>query len=161
MIFQVGSGTQYYDDGADRLVSIENVNGGGGQDVLRGDGGHDTLTGGRGQDFFEFHNGDAPMSFQLLDGSRLVDRITDFNWSEGDYIDLRPMDSTPATAINHSFIAVDYFTGRAGELIVRQDSGSEFRLVGDTNGDGAGDMFIDVQTVGMMTIDQFMGGVLL
>jgi hypothetical protein len=30
----------------------------------------------------------------------------------------------------------------------------------DTNGDGAGDMFIEVQTVGTMTIDQFMVGVL-
>lgn len=179
MIYHMGSGTHYHDDGTDRFVSIENVNGGlgddvitgnsaaniinggGGRDVLRGGGGHDTLTGGRGQDFFEFHNGDAPMAVTLLDGTRLVDKITDFNRSEGDYIDLRPMDSTPATPINHSFIHVQNFTGRAGELIVRQDSGSEFRLVGDTDGNGVGDMFIDVQTVGNLTMDQFMGGVLL
>ena len=179
MIYHVDSGTRYYDDGTDRFVSIENVNGGlgddvitgnssanvinggGGRDIIRGGGGHDTLTGGTGQDFFEFHNGDAPMAVTLLNGTRLVDKITDFNRKEGDYIDLRPMDSTPATAVNNSFLLVQNFTGRAGELVVRQDSGSEFRLIGDTNGDGAGDMFIDVKTVGNLTMDQFMGGVLL
>lgn len=207
----VGTNEPRFDrEGSDRLISIENVDGGlhgdritgnsasnvlrghGGDDTLKGGGnddhlfgganddllfgeqGRDTLFGGEGndhliggegadelignagQDLFRFFNAsDASTAVTLVDGTRIADHIVDLNDREGDRIMLQDVDAIAFNgAVNDTFRFAENFTGSAGELLVRRDDDFHFRLVGDTNGDGFGDFFIDVTTVFAMTINE-------
>ena len=74
-----GNDTINGNDGNDRLSGgggDDRLTGGDGNDWLSGDAGNDTLTGGLGADTFHFARGDG------------IDRITDFNRSNGDVVNL-------------------------------------------------------------------------
>ena len=74
-----GASTLSGNDGADSLaggVGADRLTGGAGNDTLDGGGGNDTLTGGAGADLFMFGTGNG------------TDRITDFQASDGDRVQL-------------------------------------------------------------------------
>lgn len=102
-IYRVNSGYEYYSEGTDELISIENVdgggfddritgssadnrlNGGGGHDVLNGGGGNDVLNGGEGYNVMTGGaNADAFVFDTRPTGFANLDQITDF----------RPVDDT-------------------------------------------------------------------
>jgi len=120
--------------GADILI------GGDGLDQLTGAGGRDTMSGGAGADKFIFQaTGHTTVA--------LPDVITDFSSSEGDMIDLSKIDAQAAVAGDQtfSFIGANAFAGGgstgAGQLRYAY-TGTETRILGDVNGDGAADFMI-------------------
>jgi serralysin len=137
-----GLDTLYGGTGFDTLVGgagADKLFGGSGDDDLYGGTGKDTLTGGTGADFFIFT--------QLADSNSFNgrDTITDFNFAEGDLIDLSAIDAKSGFAGNNAFnIWGDYdttFSGAQGELHYFHLNG--FTVVeGDTNGDSVADIQI-------------------
>ncbi|MGL4965387.1 MAG: calcium-binding protein, partial [Inquilinus sp.] len=130
----------------DIYVSIENITGSTGQDILIGNSvgnvlngwaGKDTLTGGGGADRFIFAS-----SLHTTVGAN-ADRITDFRRDQGDKIDLSQIDADSAAAGNQAFslIGTGTYTGVAGQLRYAV-SGSSTTIGGDINGDGASDFHI-------------------
>lgn len=126
------------------LISIENVTGSSGDDVLigtnganrlQGAGGFDELTGGGGADQFVFSRAqDAAIS------QTGFDLVTDFSRAQGDKIVLTAMDANTTADGNQAFrfIATAEFSGRSGQL--RFDVLADGVMVsGDVNGDGAAD----------------------
>jgi len=108
---------------------VDNVlTGNAGDDVLIGNLGDDTLLGGEGAD--ELTGGEGADLFVFQDTGS-TDTITDFV-SGDDRIDLSSFDFT--------YVGEDAFSNTAGEL--RVENGM---LMGDIDGDGVGDLFIDVQ----------------
>lgn len=110
-----GNDTLQGGDGDDYLAGQEGsdiVNGGAGNDFIGGGPGQDVLTGGTGADRFFFTAN--------FEGGMNVRTITDFNSSEGDYIDLRSIDadgdsSNNSRRSNTDFTLVDFPSGAAGE----------------------------------------------
>ena len=136
-----GSGRDflYGRDGADTL------NGGIGNDVLIGGAGADQLTGGSGKDTFRFED--------VSDSNTTtgVDTILDFDGATGERIDLSAIDANGAGAGNgaFSFIGTDVdFNHVAGELRVVHDEFNNWFVQGDTDGDGAADLVIQVSNGG-------------
>jgi len=118
----IGSSERDYLVGND----VDNVlTGNAGDDVLVGNGGDDTLIGGEGAD--EMTGGEGADLF-VIEGN---DIITDFASGE-DTIDLSGYDFT--------YVGENAFTGTAGELRVEDGM-----LMGDIDGDGVADLFVDVQ----------------
>ncbi len=131
--------------GNDRLTGnaqMNTIKGGFGDDIIDGGGGADRMTGGEGRDMFVFDDGDSNVRITDGFGQVTVDRITDFDIGF-DVIDLSRIDANVNQAGDQSFFYVNGFTGVAGQLLIRQDDERNFRMIGDTNGDGAGDIFID------------------
>ena len=136
-----GANTLNGGDGNDQLYGYagnDTMLGGGGADYLAGGLGLDSMTGGNGADSFGFQsaaeaNGDV---------------IGDFSATEGDKIDLRPIDTTPALARDQGFIWIDgaAFNSVAGEL---RFSGSV--LSGDLDGNGLADFEITLTGVTSLT----------
>jgi serralysin len=116
--------------------------GGFGDDTITGGDGADRMTGGEGKDHFRFDDGDAAVRITDTAGNVTVDRITDFDISN-DVIDLSRIDADTTRDGDQAFVYANAFTGAAGQMLIRQDSERNFRMVGDTNGDGIGDVFID------------------
>ncbi|WP_449221394.1 CAP domain-containing protein [Tistrella mobilis] len=155
VIIDLASGRGYGGDAeGDRLISIENVNGShysdliagndnanliqgfGGNDMIRGRGGADILHGGMGADRFIY----ASISDST---GTMLDRILDFDHSQGDRIDVSLIDARPDLAGDQafSFIGSTAFTGSGGQI--RQVISSGETLVQfDTDGDGSSDMVI-------------------
>jgi Ca2+-binding RTX toxin-like protein len=122
----------------DTLISIENVQGGFGDDTLIGDNrankldsysGEDTLTGGGGADTFVFTYAGQSQAFSPV-------TITDL--SNEDIIDLHGIDADSETDGNQDFNLVAHFNGHAGQVIVFK-SGDNTLIQMDTNGDGSAD----------------------
>lgn len=135
-----------------------------GNDSLRGESGHDTLRGGDGNDFLYGGDGDDRMeggsgidriygqagadSFVFGAGVLTapgvsVDRIHDFNASEGDLIDLSGIDADVNTAGDQAFVKVSAFNGVAGEYVLQVRAGYVTALF-DTDGDGVADLALRV-----------------
>ena len=116
------------------LAGGDKLSGGLGDDVLIGGAGADTLTGGLGADRFVFQ----AAADSALNG---MDRIADFNASEGDLIDLHLLDADPATAGDQAFafLGTGAFTGHAGEVRYGVANGVTTVSI-DINGDGKADM---------------------
>jgi len=148
-------GTVSGDAQGDVLVSIENISGSqgadiltgnagantlqgwNGNDVLRGGAGKDTLTGGAGADRFVFTaSGDSGTGAN-------ADRITDFSRTQLDKIDLMAIDANAGVAGDQgfSFIGSGLFTRHAGELRFSVGGGVT-TIGGDLNGDGVSDFHI-------------------
>jgi serralysin len=113
--------------------------GGSGNDDLYGGTGKDTLTGGTGADYFVFTSLNDSNSYYGRD------TITDFNYAQGDTIDLSAIDAKSGYSGNNSFnVWGDYdseFSGLQGELHYFHLNG--FTVVeGDTNGDTVADIQI-------------------
>lgn len=119
-------------DGDDQLF------GGLGDDVLIASQGSDTLTGGAGVDRFLFTDaalaGSSALVFTTV---RLIEP------AEGDSIDLSAVDADTLQAGDQAFtfIGAQGFHGVAGELLAQYNAASNsYLLVGDTDGDGVGDI---------------------
>jgi Ca2+-binding RTX toxin-like protein len=121
-------------DGDDTLV------GKGGNDVLVGGKGRDSLNGGKGADRFGYWSTEDS-------GTTLAtrDTIFGFNHAEGDRIDLSRIDANENTTRNDKFRLVDAFTGKAGELTIRE-GGAGWVVSGDTDGKDGADFTILVKT---------------
>jgi Ca2+-binding RTX toxin-like protein len=122
-------------------------------DILQGYGGSDQLTGGEGGDAFRYvaASDSAPGS---------ADRILDFIPGT-DWIDLSRIDADSHAAGNQAFrwIGSNGFTGAnaasAGELRAYQ-SGSNWFVEGDTDGNGSADLVIEVTAPTPLTADNFL-----
>ena len=115
--------------------------GGGGADQIYGAGLGDALTGGAGADTFRYDSAsDSTAS--------ATDLISDF-LSGTDKIDLSRIDADSGTAGNQAFtwIGSSAFTNVAGQLRAFQ-SGGDWIVEGDVNGDGVADLTITVTTQG-------------
>jgi Ca2+-binding RTX toxin-like protein len=123
-----GNDTLYGGTGADLLMGDagddylhggdgnDNLSGGNGNDTLNGGAGHDGLTGGAGADTFAWSfTSDTGLVFPFT-----MDRISDFNFAEGDRIDLSAIDAVQGIkALGNqafTFIGDGAFTGAAGEI---------------------------------------------
>ena len=112
------------------LAGADTLYGGARDDTLIGGGGADKLWGGDGADTFVF---------QALTDSRVAvtgrDTIGDFDFAQGDRIDLSDMDANSRRTGNQAFVmGGDHFTGVRGQLIqVVTDKG--LVIQGDIQGD--------------------------
>eukprot|EP00105_Crassostrea_gigas_P038451 XP_019922599.1 PREDICTED: uncharacterized protein LOC109618702 [Crassostrea gigas] len=119
---------------------LDILDGGAGNDTIFGGGGRDTMTGGDGSDRFVFASGDT------ADSVTQADRITDFDQAENDCLDLRSNDAVTGGGDDaFTFIGARAFSGTAGELRYQQ-AGGETRIFGDTDGDGAADFIVRLET---------------
>ena len=129
------------------------LDGGAGADVLQGDGGADILIGGAGADTFRY----ASLSDS---GGTAVDHVTDFA-SGSDKIDLSMIDANSLLGGNQAFswIGSNAFGGSgaasAGELRAYQ-SGGDWFVEGDTNGDGNADLVIQLTVTGALVQGDFL-----
>jgi serralysin len=113
------------------------LSGGEGEDELIGDIGADVVSGGGGADRFLYS---FLLESRTSDG---IDRITDFNAAEGDFIDLAQIDARIDREGDQAFRFVAEFTGRAGQATLSFEDGlTVFR--GDTNGDEVADLIIEI-----------------
>jgi len=110
------------------------LNGGKGADTIIGGLGADVLTGGSGVDHFVF-------SSRLEADPYGPDRITDL--SNSDVIDVSKIDADVTRSGDNAFTVVDAFSGRAGQIMLRYDSGTAVTSIYfDVNGDRSADMLI-------------------
>jgi Ca2+-binding RTX toxin-like protein len=131
-------------DGDDDLNGLE------GDDVLDGGAGEDGLLGGEGADTFRFTSvSDSAAGYE-------ADLIFDFVSGE-DRIDVSRIDANALTAVNDAFTWIENnaFSGKAGEL--RWDFvDHQLSVYGDTNGDGAADFQIDINSASTIVAADFM-----
>lgn len=130
--------------GGDLLMSaaFNNVlNGGGGGDLLLAGAYGDRLIGGAGGDVFAFQaaNGAA-------DARRF--KIDDFNAAQGDVVDILRIDANSTLAGHQSFVGKAAFTGQAGQAVLTDLGGGQYRLAGDIDGDGLADFVLDITASG-------------
>lgn len=135
------------------------LGGGYGNDQLSGGAGDDILTGYRGTDLLEGGLGADVFIFASIADSSVVasDAITDFT-SGDDLIDLSGIDANTNKLGDQAFTYLDgatAFSGKAGELLFRTD-GTNGRLVGDVDGDGARDFRILLTGVTSMAEADFI-----
>jgi Ca2+-binding RTX toxin-like protein len=136
-----GNDTINGDAGDDYLGGGEGndiLSGGDGNDVFVGGAGKDTLTGGAGADAFFFT--------ALSDStSAAIDKITDFSWADGDYINLSQIDANTTAAGDQAFSFVNSFTKQAGQATLTYDSASNTSTFSaDVDGDGVADFVLQV-----------------
>ncbi|HEU0099487.1 MAG TPA: calcium-binding protein [Allosphingosinicella sp.] len=114
----------------------DTLKGGGQADLIHGNLGADMLTGNGGADTFRFDS-----TADSTSGS--LDRITDFTPGT-DKIDLSRIDANTLVAGDQAFtwIGSNAFSGTAGELRIENLNGSGWLLLGDTDGNGFGDLRI-------------------
>lgn len=120
-----------------------------GDDTLFGNGGNDVLVGGKGQDSLNGGKGADRFAFWSTDDSGPTiatrDTIFGFNHAEGDRIDLSRIDANEGTTRNDKFRLVEAFSGKAGELTVREGVAG-WIVSGDTDGKDGADFTIVVKT---------------
>lgn len=141
--------------GDDKLygyAGADTLDGGNGNDRLDGGMGRDEFSGGAGADGFYFRIGD----FAGLTTST-CDVIHDFVHSDGDRIRLSLVDANTGLAGDQafSFIGTTAFHGVAGELRYEQISGDTY-VQGDTNGDGAADFWIRLDSLHALATSDFV-----
>jgi Ca2+-binding RTX toxin-like protein len=128
----------YGGDGTDVLT------GGAGADELWGRGGADTLTGGDGNDTFFY----SAASHSAPAGE---DSIEDF--TAGDLIGLAGIDAIAGGSDDaFSFVGNAAFSSTAGELRAVLQSGADWLVEGDVNGDGVADFALLVTVTGGHTM---------
>lgn len=124
--------------------------GGGGNDVLEGGAGRDTLDGQAGQDTLLGGAGADQFSFSRRTdtASTAPDRIADFNFAEGDRINLSAIDANSRVSGDQAFAYIDggAFTGAAGQLRVVSSGTNTWLASGDQNGDKVADFSITIVT---------------
>ncbi|HMJ92555.1 MAG TPA: calcium-binding protein, partial [Allosphingosinicella sp.] len=111
-----------------------------GDNLLAGMAGADTLSGGGGNDTFVYHNA-------AHSTSTARDQINGFDL--GDKIDLSRIDANTGTGADDAFafIGAAAFSNTAGELRAYQ-SGGDWFVEGDIDGDGVADLMIGLTTTG-------------
>lgn len=135
--------------GNDTLQSGEgndNLFGNSGNDILEGGGGADTLTGGIDEDRMAGGAGADRFVFLGVNDSGATpatrDRVLDFNFAEGDRIDLSAMDAV-AGGRDDAFVIVNRLTGVAGQLQLQNQRDGTVVLA-DVTGDGVADFTLEV-----------------
>ncbi|HET9638923.1 MAG TPA: M10 family metallopeptidase C-terminal domain-containing protein, partial [Allosphingosinicella sp.] len=121
--------------------AADTLKGGANADLIHGNLGADQLTGNGGADTFRY-DGTADSN------AGAMDHILDFA-AGSDKIDLSRVDANSSAAGDQAFswIGSNAFSGSAGELRAYQNNGSWF-VEGDTNGDGAADLVIQLTVTG-------------
>lgn len=126
-----GNDKLYGRDGLDTLIS------GRGADILDGGAGADTFLYRSVEDSGRMINANATSDFGMVQEFG-IDTIQNFQ-SGLDKIDLREVDANLNVSGDQSFVFVNTFSGRAGELILNGTT-----LMGDTDGNGYADLRINV-----------------
>ncbi len=129
------------------LGGNDNIQAAGGEDIVDGGAGNDTINGGAGADVLTGGTGADRFVFSLTtdSGVSAADLVTDFSHSQGDRIDLNPIDARTTQSGNQAFtfIGTSAFSGAAGQLRFEQINGNTF-VTGDVNGDGVADFGIQI-----------------
>src|SRR5262245_51920180 len=117
------------DIGNDTLVSIENVEGGLGNDTIRGDAGANRLLGGDGDDRLAGRGGD-----DLLDGGNGSDTAGYALATQAVLVDLQAGTASGIDIGNDTLVSIENVEGGLGDDIIRGDAGAN-RLLGGTGDD--------------------------
>jgi Ca2+-binding RTX toxin-like protein len=112
------------------------LKGGANADLLLGNLGADQLTGNGGADVFRYDS-----TADSSNASR--DHILDFEPGT-DKIDLSRIDANSLAAGDQAFTYVEAFSGTAGELMRHHLGGTDWLMLGDTNGDSIADLVITI-----------------
>ncbi len=137
-------------DGTVRII------GGAGDDIMFGGAGNDILSGGLGADALDGSGGSDSYVYRATAESTATARDT-IAFGTGDRIDLSLIDAVAGTSGNEafSFIGAGAFTNVAGQLRVGQ-SGNQWIVEGDANGDGVADLVIAVAAGAPLTVGDFI-----
>ncbi|UVK97490.1 VCBS domain-containing protein [Pseudomonas sp. B21-048] len=123
---ETGTQVSYSGESSGTLVgsmAADVLSGGDGNDILAGRGGEDTLSGGAGADMFAYLN--------VAEGA---DTILDYNFAEGDALDLSAL------------LSANFVSGvsQASDFVQLAQSGSDITVKVDTDGAANGTNFTDV-----------------
>ena len=152
------------DDGLLGSAGNDTLSGGAGNDQLWAGDGNDSLTGGDGSDFIiggmgkdMLAGGAGADAFFFMSASESTaaapDQITDFNWADGDYIDLSRIDANMTLAGDQAFSFVSSFTKQAGQATLSYDAASNTSTFSaDVDGDGVADFVLQIN--GQQNISQ-------
>ena len=138
-------------DGSVRVLT------GAGDDSVFGSAGSDILSGGLGADMLDGGAGNDSYVYRLAGESTAAARDT-LIFAAGDKIDLALIDANAGTAgVNDAFafIGAAAFSNVAGQLRAFQ-SGGQWMVEGDTNGDAVADLVIAVTTTAPLTAADFL-----
>lgn len=128
----------------DRILSVENIIGGKGDDHITANTVANVLAGGEGNDVFAF------TSLAAVDGDRVLD------FSPGDVIDLSALDAHRGAAGNQSFTLASAGQGpAAGLLTLTELADGVTRIEGHVDEDGTADFTLDVIARGPLGDDSF------
>ncbi|MGY4815714.1 VCBS domain-containing protein [Pseudomonas chlororaphis subsp. piscium] len=126
---EAGTQVSYHGQSSDTLVGsmlADTLSGGDGNDIIVGRGGEDTLSGGAGADVFAY-----------LNANEGGDHILDYNFAEGDALDL-------STLLNANFVSG---TSQVADFVQLAQSGSDITVQVDPDGANNGKHFVDVATL--------------
>ncbi|MDR7109947.1 VCBS domain-containing protein, partial [Pseudomonas frederiksbergensis] len=121
-----GTQVSYHGESSGTLVGTmlaDTINGGDGNDIIVGRGGADTLSGGAGADVFAY--------FNVNEGG---DHILDYNYAEGDKIDLSAL-------LKANFVAG---TSQVSDFVQVVQTGNDITVKVDPDGASNGKNFVDV-----------------
>lgn len=152
----IGSSFNEWLDGADGNDTVKGgaghdiVSGSAGEDLLYGGAGDDTVIGGAHRDVMyggtgadTFHYTGISESSTFSPTPTTCDLIKDFSQSDGDKINLQPIDANSIAGGDQpfQFIGTNAFNNVAGELRYEVISGITY-IFGDVNGDGVADFMV-------------------
>nr|WP_256593482.1 VCBS domain-containing protein [Pseudomonas sp. 09C 129] len=123
---EAGTQVSYHGESSGTLVGsmlADTLSGGDGNDIIVGRGGEDTLSGGAGADVFAY-----------LNAHEGGDHILDYNFAEGDTVDL-------STLLNANFVSG---TSQVADFVQLAQSGSDITVQVDPDGANNGKHFVDV-----------------
>ncbi|WP_146021947.1 MULTISPECIES: VCBS domain-containing protein [unclassified Pseudomonas] len=123
---EAGTQVSYHGESSGTLVGsmlADTLSGGDGNDIIVGRGGEDTLSGGAGADVFAY-----------LNANEGGDHILDYNFAEGDTLDL-------STLLNANFVSG---TSQVADFVQLAQSGSDITVQVDPDGANNGKQFVDV-----------------
>ena len=123
---EAGTQVSYHGESSGTLVGsmlADTLSGGDGNDIIVGRGGEDTLSGGAGADVFAY-----------LNANEGGDHILDYNYAEGDTLDL-------STLLNANFVSG---TSQVADFVQLAQSGSDITVQVDPDGANNGKQFVDV-----------------
>ena len=127
-----------------------NANGNEIRNQIYGSAGDNAIYGGDGRDLLYGRDGADTFVFKDMTDSDVAvagrDIIKDFDFAEGDRIDLSGIDANVGQVGDQDFqfIGMDGFSGQAGELQMKFGGGNTL-VQGDTDGDGAADFAVLLQ----------------
>ncbi|MGR6737444.1 VCBS domain-containing protein [Pseudomonas chlororaphis] len=123
---EAGTQVSYHGQSSGTLVGsmlADTLSGSDGNDIIVGRGGEDSLSGGAGADMFAY-----------LNANEGGDHILDYNFAEGDTLDL-------STLLNANFVSG---TSQVADFVQLAQSGSDITVQVDPDGTNNGKHFVDV-----------------